>query len=109
MAEDRIRVEVVYATSERQCLVEVEVPSGATVAEAIRSSGIPERYPGVDARDIGVFGEPVPQDYRLRAGDRVEIYRPLVADPKEVRRELAKQGKSMGGRRKRNRGRTNRG
>jgi putative ubiquitin-RnfH superfamily antitoxin RatB of RatAB toxin-antitoxin module len=94
MTDGVIRVEIVYATLQEQCLLELNVPFGTTAADAVRSSGILERFPGLDATDIGVFGEYVPPGYRLRAGDRVEIYRPLVADPKDVRRALAKQGKS---------------
>lgn len=67
--------------------------------EAVRSSGLLEEHPGLDTSRIGIFGEQVEPDRLLEDGDRVEIYRPLTADPKEVRRELARQGKSMGRRR----------
>lgn len=99
MADEPIRVEVAYATPERQQLIELEVPAGTTAGEAVRLSGLHEAHPDLDTGNIGVFGEHVAPDYPLQAGDRVEIYRPLVADPKEVRRKLARQGKSMGRRR----------
>ena len=91
-------VEVAYATPGKQLIVAVEVPAGATVAEAVRLSGIEEYFPEIDLDNdpIGIFGRKVRRDRELRAGDRVEIYRPLKADPKHVRRELAKLGKSMG-------------
>lgn len=96
MADDSIRVEVAYAAPGRQWLIEVDAPPGTTAGEAIDLSGILRACPGLDAADIGVFGEPVTHDRRLEDGDRVEIYRPLTADPKQVRRELAKLGKTMG-------------
>lgn len=99
MADDAIRVEVVYAAPDCQRLIGLNVPAGATAADAIRLSGLPEEFPGLDTTSIGIFGEHVEHDRRLQAGDRVEIYRPLIADPKEVRRDLARQGRTMGRRR----------
>lgn len=99
MADDAIRVEVVYAAPDRQRLIELNVPAGATVMDAIRSSGLLMEFPGIDTTHIGIFGEHVGPDRPLENGDRVEIYRPLIADPKEVRRELARQGRTMGRRR----------
>lgn len=96
MGDGLIRVEVAYATPERQRLLGLSVPAGTTAMQAIRSSGLLEEYPGLDTSSIGIFGEHVEPDRLLDEGDRVEVYRPLSADPKEVRRELAKQGKSMG-------------
>ena len=98
--DDYMSVEVAYATPDKQLIVAVEVPAGATAAEAVRLSGIEEHFPEIDLENdpIGIFGRKVKRDKALRAGDRVEIYRPLRADPKHVRRELAKLGKSMGGR-----------
>lgn len=95
MADQSIRVEVAYAAPGEQCLVELDVPSGTTAGEAIRLSGILDRYPGIDTASIGVFGEHVGHERRLEDGDRVEIYRPLIADPREVRREMARRGKTM--------------
>jgi putative ubiquitin-RnfH superfamily antitoxin RatB of RatAB toxin-antitoxin module len=86
-----IEIEVVYALPQRQWVLQVRVPEGSTIAQAIEISGIAWRVPQVTlaAAAFGVFGEPKPLDHVLRAGDRVEIYRPLAADPKDVRRSRA--------------------
>jgi len=94
MADGSIRVEVAYAMPERQHLVELEVAAGTTAGEAVRWSGLLAEYPGLDAADIGVFGEPVAASHVLEDGDRVEIYRPLEADPRDVRRERARRGRA---------------
>ena len=90
---DHIQVEVAYATPEKQVIRECEVPPGTTAAEAVRMSGISAEFPGleIDENLLGVFSRKVPPDYPLRNGDRVEIYRPLIADPKESRRRRAKK------------------
>lgn len=84
-----IRVEVAYGLPDRQCLLQVEVPDDASPLDAIRCSGLLQRFPGIDLRTaaIGVFSHIIkdPDSYRLRPGDRVEIYRPLKVDPKEAR------------------------
>lgn len=87
-----IRIEVVLAMPERQELVALEMAAGATLADAIRESGLPELFDHfeVDPSRVGIFGKKAPPDQVLRDGDRVEIYRPLIADPKEVRRQRAK-------------------
>jgi len=87
----RLHVEVAYALRERQALVGVEVEECATIDEAIERSGILEAFPEIDLRQaiVGIFGRPVALDEQIRGGDRVEIYRPLIADPKEVRRRKA--------------------
>jgi len=89
-----IAVEVVYATRGRQELVRIEVPEGCTVGEAIERSRVLERFPGahVDPAAVGIFSRKVSLDQVLAAGDRVEIYRPLIADPKEARRRRAGGG-----------------
>ena len=92
-----IRVEVVLAMPERQELVALEVPAGTTVAEVIARSGLPEMFEGfeLDLEKVGIFGQKASPDQVLRDADRVEIYRSLIADPKEVRRQRAlKQAKS---------------
>lgn len=94
MADPAVRVEVAYATPERQWLIELQLPAGSTAADAIRLSGLLDECPGLDTASIGIFGEHVEQDHPLDDGDRVEIYRPLTADPKEVRREAARRGKT---------------
>lgn len=91
-------IEVVYATPDRQELIELSVEEGATAGEAIEQSGIVARFPGLDpgAQGIGIWGQPVSASQRLRDGDRVEIYRPLQMDPREARRQLAAHGGAMG-------------
>jgi len=95
--QQRIVVEVVLAFPERQELVSLELPAGSTVADAIDQSGLAGMFENFepDLNKVGIFGHKVPMDQLLRNGDRVEIYRPLIADPKEVRRQRAlKQAKS---------------
>lgn len=84
-------MEVAYALRERQALVAVEIEEGATIEEAVRRSGILKTFPEIELQraKVGIFGRPVALDERMREGDRVEIYRPLIADPKEVRRRKA--------------------
>jgi putative ubiquitin-RnfH superfamily antitoxin RatB of RatAB toxin-antitoxin module len=91
----RIKVEVAYALPDEQVLLAVEVAPGATVAQAIERSGILSRFPEmrVAPGSVGIFGRQVRLDEPLRDGDRVEIYRPLIANPKQVRRERAKKPK----------------
>lgn len=92
---DPIRVEVVYALRERQVLLEVTLARGATVRQAVERSGILQRCPEIDPAHstLGVFGRIASPDARLRDGDRVEIYRSLIADPKDARRERARRTK----------------
>jgi uncharacterized protein len=92
-----IKVEVLYALSQEQTLLNVEVPQGSTLADAINISGILEKYPEIDlaSNKLGIFGKLSKQDVVLREKDRVEIYRPLIADPKEVRKKRAEEGKVM--------------
>jgi len=83
-----LRVEVIYALRDRQVLLALEVEEGTTARQAVERSGILQRYPEIDlARAaLGVFGRVVSPDTSLRGGDRVEIYRSLIANPKEARR-----------------------
>jgi putative ubiquitin-RnfH superfamily antitoxin RatB of RatAB toxin-antitoxin module len=92
---DKIPVEVAYALPERQVIVVVDVAAGATLEEAVRASGILEQYPDIDLtkNKVGVFGKLGEPGDPLHAGDRVEIYRPLIADPKQVRKQRAAEGK----------------
>lgn len=93
-----IRVEVVFATSEKQLLVSVTVPEPSTVADALTESALARQFPEIDFDRLqaGVWGHPVARDHVLSDGDRVEIYRPLRTDPKEARRQLASLGLTMG-------------
>ena len=86
-----IEVEVAYAMPDKQILLRLEVPDGTTAMEAIKLSGIKRSFPEmvIEAGVIGIFSQKVPLDQLLKAGDRVEIYRPLIADPKESRRRRA--------------------
>ncbi|EUB84127.1 RnfH family protein [Pseudomonas sp. GM30] len=90
MVEPVIEIEVVYAAVDRQVLRTLRVPQGTTVREALLKSGISDEFPELDLSDcpLGIFGKVVadPQVRLIQAGDRIEIYRPLLADPKEVRR-----------------------
>lgn len=90
-AEPAIAVELVYALPGEQNVVELTLERGVTAAEAIRRSGLLERYPEIDLRSarIGIHGRITEGDTVLAHGDRVEIYRPLVADPKQTRRRRA--------------------
>lgn len=93
-----IHVEVAYALPDRQRIVELQVLEGTTALEAVRQSGIDRLFPGIeiDSVVLGVFsqvlgtkGLPPASEYFLKDRDRVEIYRPLIADPKEARRKRA--------------------
>ncbi|WP_339494855.1 RnfH family protein [Pseudomonas sp. EA_35y_Pfl1_P108] len=85
-----VEIEVVYAAMDRQVLLVVMVPAGTSVRWAVQASGIAVHFPELDLADcpLGVFGKVVAnaQVHAVQAGDRIEIYRPLLADPKEVRR-----------------------
>jgi len=90
-------VEVAYALPKRQVILALDVAADATIEAVIRRSGILEQFPDIDlaSNKVGVFGKPAKLSDTLRPGDRVEIYRPLIADPKEVRKQRARQGKVM--------------
>ena len=94
---DIINIEVVYALPDEQILLRRSVPAGTTVAEAIQASGILDKHPGIDlaSNKLGIFGKLTKADAVVREKDRIEIYRPLIADPKEVRRKRAEEGKVM--------------
>ena len=87
-----MRVTVAVALPGRQEVVAVELPDAATVADALQAAGLATRFPGLDlaALDAGVWGSRVTRETALREGDRVELYRPLEADPKEMRRRRVK-------------------
>lgn len=93
MSDHSVKVEVAYALPDRQALLSVSVAPGTTVYEAACQSGITDRFPELDLANsaMGVFGkvEPKPKERAVQEGDRIEIYRPLIADPKEVRKRRA--------------------
>lgn len=95
---DTIAVEVVFALAERQELVAVNVPAGTTAGEAVKQSGVANKFPEQDLSEcqLGIWGQPVEHDRPLKDGDRIEIYRRLLIDPREARRQLAAEGKFMG-------------
>ncbi|MFO1392787.1 MAG: RnfH family protein [Steroidobacteraceae bacterium] len=95
-------VEVVYARPERQAVARVRLAPGMTAGDAVDASGILAAHPELRDRslDLGIFGRPVPRTEILHDGDRVEIYRPLVADPREARRRLVAEGRTSSGTRR---------
>lgn len=92
-----IPVEVIYALPREQFVIPLEVAADATVAQALAESRIQDRFPEIDLEKnkVGIFGKLAKLDDGLHAGDRIEIYRPLIADPKEIRKQRAKEGKAM--------------
>ena len=94
---NKITVEVSYALPAQQVILAVQVDEGATIDQAVRASGLLEKFPEINlaVNKVGVYGKLSKLDTVLRDRDRVEIYRPLIADPKEVRRQRAEQGKVM--------------
>ncbi|MBC8494059.1 MAG: RnfH family protein [Candidatus Thioglobus sp.] len=92
-----MNIEVAYALENKQTLLSLEVEEGITLQQAIEISGILDKYQQIDLlKDkTGIFGKMAKLDTILREKDRVEIYRPLIADPKQVRKERAAQGKKM--------------
>ncbi len=84
-------IEVIYATEQEQMIFSLQMPSGSTIEQAILASGVLSSYPEIDltSNAVGVFSQKKQLDDVLCAGDRVEIYRSLIADPKQVRRTKA--------------------
>lgn len=96
-ADKKIFVEVAYAEPEDQVIIPLMVEPGTTIKQAIEQSGVLETFPAIDlaVNKVGIFSKPGKLDQALREKDRVEIYRKLIADPKEVRKQRAAQGKKM--------------
>jgi putative ubiquitin-RnfH superfamily antitoxin RatB of RatAB toxin-antitoxin module len=92
-----MHIEVAYALENKQTLLNIEVDAGTTLKQAIELSGLLTLYPQINLMKdkTGIFGKIAKLDTILREKDRVEIYRPLIADPKQVRKERAAQGKNM--------------
>jgi putative ubiquitin-RnfH superfamily antitoxin RatB of RatAB toxin-antitoxin module len=93
MSPSKIVVEIVYALPDRQVLCRISLPDGSTVEDAIRASGLGAEFPEMDPTRAGIHGKRVPSTTTLRDRDRVEIYRPLPADPKDIRRVRAARAK----------------
>jgi putative ubiquitin-RnfH superfamily antitoxin RatB of RatAB toxin-antitoxin module len=89
-----VNVEVAYAKPEEQAIVVLQMQEGTTVEAAIKASELPERFPEIVLSELnaGIFGAACKLDQPIREGDRIEIYRPLVHDPKEARRQRALKG-----------------
>ena len=90
-------IEVVYAKPDIQVLIPLEVEEGTTLRTAIERSGVLERFPEIDLSEnkVGIFGKAAALSATPGEGDRIEIYRPLIADPKEARKKRAAEGKVM--------------
>ena len=98
MTEQQISIEVAYATPTKQALLEVVIEHGTTVEQAIQASGIMKRFPEIDleVQKVGIWNRTCKLSDLPKKGDRIEIYRPLIADPKEVRRIRAEKAKDEG-------------
>jgi uncharacterized protein len=97
VSAEKIYIEIAYAKPDNQVILERYVEPGTGPREAVINSDIDEYFPEIkkDSCDIGIFGKATRPDYLLENGDRIEIYRPLIADPKEVRKKRAQQGLKM--------------
>ena len=93
---ETIPVEVAYALPEKQQIAKLDVQAGATAREAVLQSGLERQFPGLDLQHakLGIFGKAIKDSQVLQPGDRVEIYRQLIADPKEVRKRRAAEAKT---------------
>ena len=92
---DEILVEIAYALPEEQVIISIKVPTIFNVQQAIEKSGIQKKFPSIDLskNKVGIFGKKTTLDHVLKNRDRIEIYRPLILDPKEMRRKRAAQKK----------------
>ena len=92
---EEILVEIAYALPEEQVIISIKVPSKSDVKQAIEKSGIQIKFPSIDLskNKVGIFGKKTTLDHVLKNRDRIEIYRPLILDPKEMRRKRAAQKK----------------
>jgi putative ubiquitin-RnfH superfamily antitoxin RatB of RatAB toxin-antitoxin module len=95
--QNTIAIEVAYALPEEQTLLALDIAQESTIKEAILQSGVLEKYPSIDINSVkvGIFGKLKKMTDSVREMDRIEIYRPLIADPKEVRKKRAAAGKKM--------------
>ena len=92
-----MKIEIAYALLEKQKIYTLEIEESVTIREAVALTAVLDDFPEADIADckLGVFGKVVADKYQLQEGDRIEIYRPLIADPKEVRKQRAEAGKKM--------------
>jgi len=93
----QIKVEVAFAREDKQQILDLMVNQGTTLEQAVEQSGVLSLFPEIDlnVNKVGIFGKLGKKTAELKEGDRVEIYRPLIADPKEVRRKREADGKKM--------------
>ena len=98
MSENQLSIEIVYALPDAQTLIETAVEPGTTVETAIKGSGILQQYPDIDldSNAVGIWYRTCKLTDVVNQGDRIEIYRPLIADPKEARRRRAEKAKLEG-------------
>ena len=94
-SSENINIEIAYGTPGESVILTVNVPYGSTIMQGIEHSGILEKYPEIDLtrNKVGIFSKLKPLDETLNEGDRIEIYRPLIADPKDARRSRAERQK----------------
>ena len=97
-----LRIRVIYALPDHQATVDLQLPAGTSLADAVTRSGLLQKFPEAAERPLScaIFGRAVPPTYELRDGDRIEILRPLLIDPKQSRREAAKRNRAESQRRK---------
>ena len=90
------KIEVIYATIKQQKLIKLVVDDSSTIQQCIELSGVLQQFPEIDLEEtkVGIFSQVKPLDYMVSESDRIEIYRPLLADPKAVRRKKAEAAKS---------------
>ena len=97
MNSQQIKIEVAYALPDQQMIIPISMPAEANAEAAIRASGILNKFPEIDlnVNQIGIFAKLCKLDAPLRNLDRIEIYRPLIADPKEARKQRAADAKAI--------------
>ena len=95
MSDAPLQIEVAYAEPQRDIVKTLYLPAGSRVADALRLAALDPDFTGVDLANsaLGIFGRSIRPDHALQQGDRIEIYRPLAADPKVARRERAQQAR----------------
>ncbi|MGY3914977.1 RnfH family protein [Aeromonas australiensis] len=95
---DQLNIEVVYALPQQQTVIALRVAPGTCVQAAIEQSGIVQKHPEIDlaVNKFGIYSRPVKRSEPLHDGDRIEIYRPLIADPREMRKKRAEKAKEEG-------------
>jgi putative ubiquitin-RnfH superfamily antitoxin RatB of RatAB toxin-antitoxin module len=93
MENSNIRIEVAYATAKEQVIIPVEVSDSSTIEQVIEKSNILKRFPDIDLtkNGVGIFSKATTLNATVQAGDRIEIYRPLLGDPKEIRKRYAEK------------------